>query len=133
MNIIGLVAGITTFLAIWLGHVMVREVERKVHSIISPILICTAIALTCLFASLQTDSLTLSSFWGILAVTFLWDALEFYRQEHRIKQGHAPANPNNPRHAEILRQYPSATIKDLLKQEPQAHPEISTSAEAETA
>jgi hypothetical protein len=118
MNIIGLVAGITTFITIWFGHVMVREVERKVHSIFAPILICIAIALACFYGSLQTPSLTLSSFLGILGVTFLWDALEFYRQEQRIKKGHAPANAENPRHAEILRKYSNATTQDLLKREP---------------
>jgi hypothetical protein len=117
MNIIGLVAGITTFLTIWFGHVMVREVEKRVHSILPPILICIGIALACFYGSLKTSSLTLSSFLGILGVTFLWDALEFYRQEHRIKKGHAPANPKNPRHAEILSKYSNATTHDLLKRE----------------
>lgn len=118
MNLIGFVAGITTFLTIWFGHVMVREVERRVHSILPPILICIGIALACFYISLQTNSLILSSFLGILGVTFLWDALEFYRQEQRIKKGHAPANADNPRHAEILRKYSKATTQDLLKREP---------------
>jgi hypothetical protein len=51
-------------------------------------------------------------------VTFLWDALEFLRQQNRIKHGHAPANPNNPRHAKILAEHPEATTFDWLDRDP---------------
>jgi hypothetical protein len=60
----------------------------------------------------------LSAGSGIFAVTFLWDALEFLRQQNRIKHGHAPANPNNPRHAKILAEYPEATTFDWLDRDP---------------
>ncbi|MGZ9236162.1 MAG: DUF4491 family protein, partial [Anaerolineales bacterium] len=68
--------------------------------------------------SLITSDLLLSTALSILGFTFLWDALEFTRQQNRIKKGHAPANPNNPRHARLLREHPSATTLDLLKREP---------------
>ena len=55
---------------------------------------------------------------SILGVTLLWDALEFFRQQKRIKHGHAPANPNNPRHAKILAEYPDATTIDWLDRNP---------------
>jgi hypothetical protein len=52
-------------------------------------------------------------------VTLLWDALEIaVRQPKRIKHGHAPANPNNPRHAKILADYPEATTIDFLDRDP---------------
>jgi len=41
---------------------------------------------------------------------FLWDAFEFYRQHYRIQSGHAPANPDNPRHARILAGISSAAF-----------------------
>jgi hypothetical protein len=44
---------------------------------------------------------------GILGITLLWDALEMTRQQRRICKGHAHANPDNPRHARILEQYPA--------------------------
>jgi len=56
--------------------------------------------------------------FGILGVTLLWDALEFYRQQRRIQRGHAPANPNNPRHARILAEFTSATTIDWLDRDP---------------
>jgi hypothetical protein len=55
---------------------------------------------------------------GIAGITFLWDSLEFFRQQKRIMKGHAPANPSNPRHARILEEYPLATVIDLLKRDP---------------
>jgi hypothetical protein len=51
-------------------------------------------------------------------MTLLFDGFELSRQERRIIRGHAPANPDNPRHAKILKEYPSATTVDLLKREP---------------
>ena len=44
---------------------------------------------------------------GILGVTLLWDSFEFWRQQKRVIKGHAPANPDNPRHARILAENPS--------------------------
>ncbi len=55
---------------------------------------------------------------GILGITCLWDALEFVRQQKRVRKGHAPANPANLRHARFLSENPSATREDLLKREP---------------
>ena len=70
------------------------------------------------YFSLMTDNLPLKTAFGILGITLLWDALEFTRQQKRILKGHAPANPNNPRHARILAEHKSATTLDLLKRDP---------------
>lgn len=70
-------------------------------------------------ASFLTPNLILSTICGILAVTLFWDSLELaVRQPNRIKHGHAPANPNNPRHAKILATHPDATTIDWLDREP---------------
>jgi hypothetical protein len=63
-------------------------------------------------ASLAASARWLSAGLGILGVTFLWDAVELFRQEKRVKRGHAPANPHNPRHQRILAEYPTATVED---------------------
>ena len=118
INFIGLVAAITTFLGVWLGHVSVRVIERNAKKLWLPILIDTTIGIILEAWSLLTNYRLLNTALGILGVTILWDALEFVRQEKRIKKGHAPANPSNPRHAQILVDYPSATTLDLLKREP---------------
>ncbi len=70
------------------------------------------------FLSLSIANRPLSVVFGILGITLLFDALELTRQQKRIKKGHAPANPNNPRHARILAAHSSATTLDLLKREP---------------
>jgi len=73
------------------------------------------------YLSLSTAHRPLSTIFGILGITLLFDALEFTRQQKRVKKGHAPANPNNPRHAKILAEHSSATTFDLLKREPIGH------------
>jgi hypothetical protein len=60
----------------------------------------------------------ISAILGILGVTVLWDALEFWRQHERVKKGHAPANPNNPRHARLLRSSKMSTVVNWLDRNP---------------
>ena len=122
LNLIGIVAATSAFLGIWLGHVSVRAIERKVTKLWPPMLIALILGLTLETWSLITDHWLLSTALGILGITILWDALEFVRQEKRVKKGHAPANPENLRHAQILASYPSATTLDPLKRDPIGHP-----------
>ena len=118
INFIGLIAALAAFLGIWLGHVSVRAIERNAKSLLPPLIIAIVLGLTLEIYSLSTINRLLSTATGILGITILWDALEFVRQERRIKKGHAPANPSNPRHAQILANYPTATTLDLLKRDP---------------
>jgi len=122
INLIGLTAALFAFLGIWLGHVSVRAIERNARKLWPPIIIALALGLALEAISLSTVHRLLSTATGILGITILWDALEFVRQEKRIKKGHAPANPDNPRHARVLADYPSATTLDLLKRDPVGHP-----------
>ena len=115
MNTIGLVAALVTFLSVWFGHVAVRKIESISPTISIPSTIFLALGIITGFFSLSTLNRPLSTALGILGVTLLFDALEFTRQQNRVKKGHAPANPNNPRHARILHDFPSATAQDLLK------------------
>jgi hypothetical protein len=121
MNFIGVIAAIATFFSIWFGHVAVRKVEFISPTIWIPTTIFAAFGLIVEFLSLSTVHHPLSTVFGILGLTLLIDAFEFTRQQHRIKKGHAPANPNNPRHANILAEHPSATTLDLLKRNPIGH------------
>ena len=122
LNFLGVTAAITAFLAIWIGHVAVRKIEAESRNIKQPMIIAIALGLITEYCSLITDHWSLKTALGILGITLLWDAFEIYRQQNRIKHGHAPANPNNPRHARILAEHPSATTKDLLKREPTGKP-----------
>jgi len=118
MNFIGVVAALTAFFSIWFGHVAVRKIEFISPTIWIPTAIFAALGFIVEFLSLSTANRPLSTALGILGVTLLWDAFELSRQQQRIIKGHAPANPNNPRHAKILAENKSATTVDLLKREP---------------
>ncbi|MGZ9223469.1 MAG: DUF4491 family protein, partial [Anaerolineales bacterium] len=102
--------------------VSVRRIERQVERIWIPSTIALVLGIGLELVSLWTSSLVLSTICGIVGVTLLWDALEFYRQQKRIKKGHAPANPNNPRHARILAIHPGATTFDWLARDPSGGP-----------
>jgi uncharacterized membrane protein YfcA len=118
LNLTGLAAALATFLGIWWGHVAVRVIEARLTDIRPAMVIAVLLGLGMWAGALLTDSMPVSAALGIFGVTLLWDGYEFYRQEKRIKIGHAPANPHNPRHARILAEYPSATTIDLLNREP---------------
>lgn len=118
MNFVGIAAALATFLGVWMGHVAVRKVERETVRLWVPICSALLFGIGLSIFSFLTPSLILSTASGILAVIFLWDALEFLRQQNRVKHGHAPANPNNPRHAKILAEYPEATTFDWLHRDP---------------
>jgi hypothetical protein len=119
MNTLGVTAAVTVFLAIWIGHVAVRKIEAASPVIWVPASASIMLGLIAEYYSVITDNLHLKTVFGIIGVTLLWDAFEFTRQQKRIRKGHAPANPNNPRHARILAEPNShATPHDLLKREP---------------
>jgi len=119
MNWIGPVAAVTVFLSIWFGHVAVRKIEFIAPMIWLPTMIFATFGVLIEIFSLTTVNRPLSTVFGITGITLLWDALEFTRQQKRIIKGHAPANPNNPRHARILAEPNShATTLNLLKREP---------------
>lgn len=123
INLIGPAAALATFLGVWLGHVSVRKIERETVHLWKPTVIALALSAGFGAASFLTPSLPLSAICGILSVTLLWDALEIsVRQPKRIKHGHAPANPNNPRHAKILADYPESTTIDWLAFDPRGMP-----------
>jgi hypothetical protein len=128
LNYIGLVAALSTFLGVWFGHVAVRKIESISPTIWLPTLIFAGTGVIFEWFSLSASNLYLSTASGILGFTLLWDALEFTRQQNRIKKGHAPANPNNPRHARLLNEYAMATTLDLLKRDPVGKPVSQTEA-----
>jgi hypothetical protein len=113
--------GLATFVGIWWGHVGVRWLEARSPNIWPPIFILTLAGLGLNIFSVYAPNLTISGVASIIGITLLWDALEMYRQEKRVKQGHAPANPNNPRHAALLAAG-IGTTEDLLDREPQGVP-----------
>ena len=122
INTIGFVAALSTFLGVWFGHVAVRKIESIAPEIWLPSAIFAVAGLAFEWLSFSTSNLHLSTAAGLAGFTLLWDALEFTRQQSRIKKGHAPANPDNPRHVRLLTEHPKATTLDLLKREPVGKP-----------
>src|SRR5512137_736010 len=117
LNGIGAVAALATFLGVWIGHVTVRKVEYRAPDLRVPMFIAVVIGLALEVIALSSASLYVSGACGILGMTVLFDALEFRRQFKRVKKGHAPANPHNPRHAPLLAAGKATTI-DRLRREP---------------
>ncbi|EFO80229.1 hypothetical protein OSCT_1926 [Oscillochloris trichoides DG-6] len=119
LQLTGLWMAVATFLGIWWGHVGVRWLEAHSADIRPPALILIVIGIALQIVSLFASNLTLSGVSSIVGITLLWDAFELYRQQKRVIKGHAPANPNNPRHAAYLAAANShATTEDLLDREP---------------
>jgi len=118
LNWIGVSAALATFFSIWFGHVTVRKVE----AITVNLWICSGITwglgLLAEIGAVFSTNKHLATALGIIGITLLWDGLEFWRQQKRIMKGHAPANPNNPRHKKILTEFPSATTFDWLNRKP---------------
>jgi len=118
INSTGLIAALTAFLSIWFGHVAVRKLEFISPTIWLPTTVFAALGLLVEILSLSMVHRPWSIVLGIFGITLLFDALEFTRQQRRVKKGHAPANPDNPRHAKILAEHSTATTLDLLKRDP---------------
>ncbi len=95
----GVLLGATAFLAIWFGHVAVRALEYRMNWMPWPLFAAAGAAT--LLAALGASSDLAAGALGIIGMTLLWDALEFPRQEKRVQRGHAPANPENPRHQRL--------------------------------
>ena len=118
MNFIGVVAALATFLSIWFGHMAVRRIEFVSQRLWIPSALFAAFGVVVELVSLSISNNPWSIALGIFGMTLLIDALQIPLQQKRVIRGHAPANPQNPRHARILAANPSATTLDLLKRGP---------------
>ncbi len=120
MNTVGLVAAVAAFCSIWFGHVSVRKIEYRSRTLWLPVGLFVLVGAALEWASLMAHTLEASAALGIVGITLLWDALELVRQQRRVRKGHAPANPRNPRHAAFLAEPGSrATTANPLKREPE--------------
>jgi hypothetical protein len=120
-NWLGVVAALATFFSVWLGHVSVRAVEYRAASLTPPTIIYLALSATAYLGSVLSSSVLLSAALGIAGTTLWFDALELRRQYKRVIKGHAPANPQNPRHAPHLASGQAATT-NWLNRAPSGRP-----------
>jgi hypothetical protein len=121
----GVWLALATFLGIWWGHVGVRWLEARSPSIWPPLGLLATAGIALNIFSLFAPNVATSGVLSIVGITLIWDAFEMYRQQNRVRKGHAPANPDNPRHAAILANGQGIT-EDLLDREPQGFPVAST-------
>lgn len=119
---VGLATAAATFCGVWFGHVAVRKIESSAANIRPYIIVAAIGGISLLGLSLASSAEGISAALGILGITLLWDAFELVRQQNRVRKGHAPANPDNPRHARILAQCPQATTIGWLDREPANRP-----------
>ncbi|MDA8425911.1 MAG: DUF4491 family protein [Treponema sp.] len=98
----GLVAAAATFAGVWAGHVGVRRIEFRAARLWPPAVLLAAGGLGLLALAATSGSGPGAAAWGILGMTLVFDALELFRQFRRVREGRAPANPGNPRHAPYL-------------------------------
>jgi putative Mn2+ efflux pump MntP len=118
LNWIGLIAAVATFMGVWIGHVFVRKIEYISPTVWVPSGVALFLGLLLELGALVSEDPYLSAALGIFGITVLWDALEFWRQHQRVRKGHAPANPNNPRHARMLQTSGISTTIDWLDRNP---------------
>jgi hypothetical protein len=90
----GPVLAFVTVATIGIGHVMVVKTNYRYGTKPTPLVF--GLGLAFLLLSLWTSSDLASAVLGIVGVTMLWDGFELYRQEERIRRGHAHANPDRP-------------------------------------
>lgn len=133
LQLAGFWMALATFLGIWWGHVGVRWLERNVTRVEPAAGVLAAAGIGLNLYSLFAPSLTIAGVCSIIGITLLWDAYELFRQQRRVIKGHAPANPNNPRHAAYLAAGGHATTEDLLDREPTGRPAVPTPGAAQAA
>ena len=83
----GLVLAGTTFATIGIGHVLVRSLYPIVGVKAGPIF--WVLGLVAYYGSLQAASDLLSGVLGVVAITLVWDGIEFFRQRRRVARGEA--------------------------------------------
>lgn len=80
----GVILALVTFATIAAGHVLVRRLHARYST--RPALPLFVIGGLVLIGSLATNDNLLSGALGITAITILWDGIEIYRQEKRMKK-----------------------------------------------
>ena len=80
----GVILAAVTFATIGAGHVLVRRLHARFGT--RPAFPLFALGLAILFASTIARANWLSGILGITAVTVLWDGVEMFRQERRVRR-----------------------------------------------
>jgi hypothetical protein len=84
LQIAGLVLAVVTFVTIGIGHVLVRRLHACFGT--RPALGFFLVGLLVLLLSLFSADDLLSAGLGITAITLVWDGVEIFRQEGRMRR-----------------------------------------------
>jgi hypothetical protein len=84
MQFAGLVLAVVTFGTIGIGHILVRRLQARFGT--RPAIVFFVLGLLVLWLSLISAADLLSAVLGITAVTLIWDGVEIYRQEGRMRR-----------------------------------------------
>jgi hypothetical protein len=98
----GLAAAAATFAGVWAGHVGVRWIEFHAARLWPAAVLLAAAGLGLEALAAVSGAGPAAAAWGILGMTLIFDAFELRRQFRRVREGRAPPNPENPRHAPYL-------------------------------
>jgi hypothetical protein len=82
----GLLLATTTFGTIAIGHILVRRLHPRLGT--RPGIPLLLLGVGVMVASALVKSNHLSGVLGIVAITTIWDGIEFFRQEKRVQTGH---------------------------------------------
>lgn len=93
-NFTGIILAVTVFITVAIGHEFVRKITYYYGTKPAPFVFIIGIGL--FISSLYVNSYLLSAVIGVFAITVVWDGYEIYKQEERIRKGHAAENPNRP-------------------------------------
>jgi len=117
METAGIAAAAATFGSVWFGHVAVRFLERRVARLWLPRAAFGLAGAACISASLACACPNGSIEFGIVGLVFLYDIVELGRQERRVREGRAKANPDNPRHRAVIESGKALGV-DLFDRDP---------------
>jgi hypothetical protein len=109
----GVAAAVATFGGVWAGHVGVRMIEFRARRLgpAMAILAAAGLGLEALAAASGTSLAAVAE--GILGMILVFDAFELRRQFHRVREGRARANPQNPRHRPHIASGHAVTVDPL--------------------
>lgn len=84
MRFVGLVLALVTFGTIGIGHILVRRLQARFGT--RPAMVFFVLGMLGLWASLISAADLVSAVLGITAITLIWDGVEIYRQEGRMRR-----------------------------------------------
>jgi hypothetical protein len=87
LQLAGLVLAIVTFATIGIGHIFVRGLHARFGTL--PAIPFFLLGLLILFFSLMIAGDLFSAALGITAITLVWDGVEIFRQEKRVRASRA--------------------------------------------